>query len=138
MAIKGDKTIFEGKKFSELLEDIYNHSIDKKQQIDGLIKDLANVAKNATSSRTLDWIIPYAKEYLDISVKNDENLVKLAQIIQRSMASEIRSTNFSDKNDNSLTEKEKEQLLSGLSDIKNTQEKLDDTIKKIPKVTPKE
>lgn len=138
MAIKGDKTIFEGKKFSELLEDIYNHSIDKKQQIDGLIKDLANVAKNATSSRTLDWIIPYAKEYLDISVKNDENLVKLAQIIQRSMASEIRSTNFSDKNDNSLTEKEKEQLLSGLSDIKNTQEQLDDTIKKIPKVTPKE
>lgn len=138
MTIKGDKTIFAGKKFSELLEDIYNHSIDKKQQIDGLINDLANVAKNAKSGRTLDWIIPYAKEYLDISVKNDENLVKLAQIIQRSMASEIRSISSTDKNDNILTEKEKEQLLSGLSDIKNTQEQLDDTIKKIPKVTPKE
>lgn len=136
MAIKGDKTIFGGKKFSELLEDIYNHSIDKKQQIDGLIKDLANVAKNAKSGRTLDWIIPYAKEYLDISVKNDENLVKLAQIIQRAMASEIRSVTSISKDLNILTEKEKEQLLSGLSDIKNTQEQLDNTIKKIPKITP--
>jgi len=54
------------------------------------------------------------KEYLDINVKNDEQLVKLATVVQRLIAAEQKSGSESEFG---LSDKEKEQLLKSIDDV---------------------
>lgn len=75
-----DKIIFGKKKFSELLEEIYNNQKKKDLQISSLISELKPLVGDIGDA-TL--IVPLIKEYLEIGVKNDETLVKLAALIQR-------------------------------------------------------
>ena len=75
-----DMVIFNGKKFSNILEEIYNNQKKKSSQVQGLILELKDLIKNIGDA-TL--VVPLIKEYLDIGVKNDDQLVKLAIIIQK-------------------------------------------------------
>ena len=75
-----DKEIFKGKKFSNLLEEIYDNSRKKDTQISALIAELKPLIESI-SDATL--VVPMIKEYLEIGVKNDEHLIKLATVIQR-------------------------------------------------------
>jgi len=78
-------------------------------------------------------IIPMLKEYLEINVKNDEQLVKLATVVQRIMASEKRVSDSGD-NDFGLTEKEKEQLMDAIeNDVQELQTKKDEIESSIKK-----
>ena len=79
-----DKKIFKSKSVSNLFEEIYNNSKDTKSQVHALILDLQPLVENVGDA-TL--VVPLIKEYLDIKVKNDEHLIKLATVIQRSEAS---------------------------------------------------
>jgi hypothetical protein len=81
--------IFGGKTFSSLLQDIYRNSTEKKTQIGKLIEQLRPLVTNATEAAV---IVPMIAEYLDVAVKNDEQLVKMAAIVQRLMNTEA-STN---------------------------------------------
>ena len=65
-------------------------------------------------------IIPMLKEYLEINVKNDEQLVKLATIVQRLAQA---SAHGDSEGEFGLTEKEKEQLMQN---IENTVNELQD------------
>jgi uncharacterized protein YaeQ len=60
-------------------------------------------------------IVPLIKEYLEIDVKNDEQLVKIATIIQRTM------NNSASANDGSfgISEEEKAQLMAEIDKIQN-------------------
>jgi len=112
MAITEDK-IFEGKSFEGLLKDIYDNSAKKEKQINELILQLQPMIKNMGDATIL---VPIIKEYLEVSVKNDEHLIKMAAIVQRAM---IRETTGS--SEGLLTESEKRQLLdtvAGLEDGK--------------------
>ena len=75
-----DKEIFKGKKFSNLLEEIYDNSRKKDTQISALIAELKPLIESI-SDATL--VVPMIKEYLEIGIKNDEHLIKLATVIQR-------------------------------------------------------
>ena len=75
-----DKVIFGKKKLSDILEEIYGNSKTKEKQISVLISELRPLVKDIGDA-TL--IVPLIKEYLEIGVKNDEQLIKLAAIIQR-------------------------------------------------------
>ena len=69
------------------------------------------------------------KEYLEINVKNDEQLVKLATIVQRLGQ---RTGKGDSEGEFGLTEKEKEQLMSN---IQQTVEELQDHSDKLhPKI----
>ena len=59
-------------------------------------------------------LIPMIKEYMDINVKNDEQLVKLATVVQRLIAAEAKSGSESEFG---LSDKEKEQLLKSIYDV---------------------
>ena len=72
--------IYKGKKFSSLLKDIVVNSEDRNDTIQKLIDDLRIMVKSPNDAII---IIPLIKEYLDVTVKNDEQLVKLAAIVQR-------------------------------------------------------
>ena len=72
-----------------------------------------------------DWI----KEYLEINVKNDDQLVKMAGIVQRLISTEARA---GAEDEFGLSEEEKTQLLSGIEDtIKDIQTESDKIHNKI-------
>jgi len=75
-----DFELFKGTSFSDLMKDVYHNSKKKSRQIDGLIQKLEPLVRNQTDA-TL--IVPLIKDYLEVSVKNDDALVKLASVVQR-------------------------------------------------------
>lgn len=106
-----DKIIFGKKKFSDLLGEIYDNQKKKETQISALINELKPMIGDIGDA-TL--IVPLIKEYLEIGVKNDEQLVKLATIIQRMQNA---SSNNGD-NPFVISEAEKNQLLSSIDKLK--------------------
>jgi hypothetical protein len=105
-----DNIVFGSKKFSDILEEIYNNQKKKEKQISALISELKPLV-NEIGDATL--IVPLIKEYLEISVKNDEQLIKMATIIQR-----IMSNNGSTDGSLSISEEEKAQLLAEIDKFK--------------------
>jgi ferritin len=79
-----DKIIFKDKSFSSILEDIYKNSKKKESQIKSLIEELKPLIGSMGDAIS---VVPLIKEYLEIGVKNDEQLIKMAAIIQRAMNS---------------------------------------------------
>jgi len=99
-----DSNIFGKKKFSDLLKEIYDNQKKKEAQITALIGELKPLI-NDIGDATL--IVPLIKEYMELGIKNDEQLVKMATIVQRALASgKSEDENFG------MTEEEKQQLLS--------------------------
>ena len=72
--------IFNGKSLSDLFSEIYDNSRKKDKQISALISELKPLIEDVGDA-TL--VVPMIKEYLEIGVKNDEQLVKIATIVQR-------------------------------------------------------
>lgn len=75
-----DKIIFKNKKFSDLLEEIYNNTRKKDKKIDEMVK---NATSRITELGHIQTLGPIIKDYLDVGVKNNDMLVKLATIVQR-------------------------------------------------------
>ena len=75
-----DKEIFNGKTLSDLFSEIHDNSTQTRSQIKALISELKPLIENIGDA-TL--IVPMIKEYMEIGVKNDEHLIKLATVIQR-------------------------------------------------------
>lgn len=75
-----DIQLFEGKNLSGLFQEIYDNQVSKKQQIRELINSLTPLVEGIGDATLL---VPLIKEYMELGIKNDELLVKLAQIVQR-------------------------------------------------------
>ena len=99
-------TLFGNKTFSDLLKEIYNNS--KEKQISSLIKGLKPLIES-TGDATL--IVPLIKEYMEVAVKNDEALIKMAGIVQRAM------TTNTGGDDMLLSDKDKEILFQSLHEL---------------------
>ena len=125
-----DYEIFKGKTLSDVFKDIYDNSKTNKTQLEVLMKEVVGFIKDGD---TAIQIIPMLKEYLEINVKNDEQLVKLATVVQRIIASEKRIT--SDSGDEfGLSESEKQQLMDAIeSDVQELQIKKDEIESSISK-----
>jgi hypothetical protein len=80
-----DFELYKGKKYSSLLKDVVVNSEQKKDQIDILVSDLRSMIKTANDAIV---VVPLIKDYLDVSVRNDEQLVKLAAVEQRIISSQ--------------------------------------------------
>lgn len=99
----GDIEIFKGKKMSELFEDIYNNSKNRRESID----DIVNILQDKLNSlRDAIMIAPIIQEFLGVAVTNDEQLIKLATVLQRL----ITSSKSAGEDDGILTTKEREKL----------------------------
>ena len=124
-----DYEIFEGKTLSDVFKDIYDNSKTNKTQLEVLMKEVVGFIKDGD---TAVQISPMLKEYLEINVKNDEQLVKLATIVQRITAAEKRIT--ADESEFGLSEAEKEQLMNAIeSDVQELQIKKDEIESSISK-----
>jgi hypothetical protein len=98
-----DAVIFKKKKFSDILEEIYENQKKKESQISALIGELKPLI-NDIGDATL--VVPLIKEYMEIGVKNDEQLIKMATIVQRALQAQAQNNS----NELSFSEEEKAQL----------------------------
>ena len=125
-----DYEIFEGKSLSSLFKDIYDNTEYNKKQLDILTKEPVQFIKDGD---TAVQIVPMIKEYLEINVKNDDQLVKMAGIVQRLISTEQKAGS---EDEYGLSEEEKNQLLSNLEDsVKDIQEESDKINNRITSIT---
>ena len=94
-----DSIVFGDKKFSDILEEIYNNQKKKSEIGDATL------------------IVPLIKEYMEIGVKNDDALIKMATIIQRIV------NNSGDDGGLGISEDEKDALLAEMEKIQFTKDK---------------
>lgn len=128
-----DYEIFDGKSLSSLFKDIYDNTEYNKKQLDILTKELVGFIKDGDTAVQL---VPMIKEYLEINVRNDDQLVKMAGIVQRLISVENRA---GAEDEFGLSDSEKEQLIAGMEDtIKDIQfesDKIHDKIELATKET---
>ena len=117
-----DYEIFKGKSLSDLFKNIYDNTTRNKEQLEVLMKEVVGFIKDGD---TAVQIIPMLKEYLEINVKNDDQLVKVAAIVQRMIASE--SKGGADE-EFSLSDAEKEQLMSAVENVATEVQKHSDDV----------
>ena len=106
-----DNIVFKKKKFSDILSEIYDNQKKKEKQITGLISELKPLI-NDIGDATL--IVPLIKEYMEIGVRNDEQLIKMATIVQRAL------NNSNGEDALGITEAEKEELMAQLDELNNS------------------
>jgi hypothetical protein len=105
-----DSNIFGDKKLKDLFQEIYTNQKKKERQISALIEELKPMVESIGDA-TL--IVPLLKEYLEIGVKNDEQLIKMATVIQRCL--NANSTGGGDGF--GISEAEKTQLLNDINKL---------------------
>ena len=75
-----NQIIFDNKSFSDILKEIHTNQKKKSKQIGQLIAELRPLIQNLGDATV---VVPLIKEYMEVSVKNDDHLLKMAAIIQR-------------------------------------------------------
>ncbi len=116
-----DYEIFKGKSLSSLFQDIYENQNYNRKQLDVLTKNITSMIKDGD---TAVQIVPMIKEYLEINVRNDELLVKLANIVQKIISAESKGEAESEFG---LSEIEKQDIMNTIleHDTKDLQETSD-------------
>ncbi len=105
-----NETIFDGKTFGDLLKEIHVKSNKKEKIIHGLINELKPLVTDLGDATLL---VPLIASYLDMSIKNDDQLIKLANVVQKHMSK------ISNQGDNILlSEEEKAQLMNDIKHFK--------------------
>ena len=110
-----NQILFDDKSFSDLLKEIHGNQRKKAKQLASLIAELRPLVQSLGDATV---VVPLIKEYMEISVKNDDQLIKMAAIVQR------LSTSTSQNGDGGLlTEEEMNQLMDVAEEISKTVEK---------------
>jgi hypothetical protein len=104
-----DKVIFGKKKFSNILEEIYDNQKKKDKQINALINELKPMIEEIGDATLL---VPLIKEYLEMGIKNDDLLIRMAALAQRALNSESTDAGLG------ISDEEKQQLLDEISKFK--------------------
>ena len=75
-----NQVLFDDVSFSDLLKDIHGNQKKKAKQLASLIAELKPLVQSLGDATV---VVPLIKEYMEISVKNDDALIKMAAIVQR-------------------------------------------------------
>ena len=109
-----NQILFDDKSFSDLLKEIHGNQKKKAKQLASLIAELRPLVQTLGDATV---VVPLIKEYMEISVKNDDALLKMAAIVQR------LSTGAAQNGDGGLlTAEEMDQLMDVAEEIAKTVE----------------
>lgn len=125
MADKKDYELFKGKTLSDLFNDIYNNSNMTKTQMTNIINQLKGYVKNIEDAAVA---LPLITDAFTVSVKNDEHLVKLADIIQKL----LRGDGKLNADDGLvISDEDKDQILSEVEDYKVDKKKEEEKLAEV-------
>ena len=110
-----DQILFDGKSFGDLLKEIHGNQKKKATQLASLIAELRPLVQSLGDATV---VVPLIKEYMEISVKNDDQLIKMAAIVQR-----LSSSTANSGDGGLLTNEEMDQLMDVAEEIAKTVEK---------------
>lgn len=100
-----DFEVCDGKTFRDLCQDIVDRSQSKKDQIDSIFSELRGHIKNPAD---IQAFLPLIKDFLEVGIKNDEQLIKLTGIIQKLQSTQLEATGGES---GLLSEEDKEKIL---------------------------
>ena len=109
-----NQILFDDKSFSDLLKEIHGNQKKKAKQLASLIAELRPLVQSLGDATV---VVPLIKEYMEISVKNDDALLKMAAIVQR-----LSTGNANSGDGGLLTEEEMAQLQDLTEEIAKTVE----------------
>ena len=109
-----NQILFDNKTFSDLLKEIHGNQKKKAKQLAQLIAELRPLVQSLGDATV---VVPLIKEYMEISVKNDDALLKMAAVVQR-LSTGVASTG----DGGLLTEDEMAQLQDLTEEIAKTVE----------------
>ena len=75
-----NQILFDDKSFGDLLKEIHSNQKKKAKQLASLIAELRPLVQSLGDATV---VVPLIKEYMEISVKYDDQLIKMAAIVQR-------------------------------------------------------
>jgi len=81
MANFDDVTVFDGMSLSDLFKKIHKNNKDIDKQIGEFIETMKPMA--TTNAGNAVMLMPTVKDLIDVNVKNNEQLIKMAAIAQR-------------------------------------------------------
>ena len=99
--------IFDDKTLSDVFKDIYKNTESKREQINTFVTKLVRQIRTPEDAAVISPII---KDFMEVNVRNDEHIVRIAQIAQRAIAIGTKAASSTEL----LTEEEKQQLLSNI------------------------
>jgi hypothetical protein len=117
MALDLTQLVFEDKKLEDLIKEVYDNHKDQDKTLKTEITRLLSMISSPGDAIV---IIPMIKSLMDSSLKNDESLLKLVQVFQKSSES---SKKDAEDDLGILTEKDVEQLFSEINIIKAPKDK---------------
>ena len=110
-----NQVIFDDKSFGDWLKEIHGNQKKKATQLASLIAELRPLVQSLGDATV---VVPLIKEYMEISVKNDDQLIKMAAIVQR-----LSSGAANSGDGGLLTTEEMDQLMDVAEEIAKTVEK---------------
>ena len=110
-----NQILFDDKSFGDLLKEIHGNQKKKATQIASLIAELRPLVQSLGDATV---VVPLIKEYMEISVKNDDHLIKMAAIVQR-----LSSSTANTGDGGLLTNEEMDQLMDVAEEIAKTVDK---------------
>jgi len=116
MANFDDVTVFDGMSLSDLFKKIHKNNKDIDKQIGDFIDTMKPMATSNAGSAVM--LMPTVKDLIDVNVKNNEQLIKMAAIAQRASSSNNSSA------DSLIDMSEIEALLAEQKDIQDEGKKL--------------
>lgn len=75
--------LFSGKTYEGLLNDIYMSQSKTDRVLDSTIQQLKSLISNNAPLRDIALLLPLIKDFVSLSVKNQDSLVKLASIVEK-------------------------------------------------------
>ena len=90
MANFDDITLFGSTSLSDIFKQIHRNNKDTDKQINDLIDTLKPLASSNAGSAVM--LMPTVKDLIDVNVKNNEQLIKMAGIAQRAVTANAGSS----------------------------------------------
>ena len=123
--------IFDDKTLSDVFKDIYKNTESKREQINTFVTKLVRQIRTPEDAAVISPII---KDFMEVYVKNDEHIVRIAQIAQRAIAIGTKAASSTEL----LTEEEKQQLLSNIKleidDLQQETSEVEDELERLKAV----
>lgn len=114
-----DVKAFKDTSLGDVLEEAYERSQENKHLIEDLVDHLSGLIEDEGDAATL---VPVITDYMEISVKNNEQLLQLSQVIQRMYNATVRQTPQDDEDGGSdlLSDADKDYIRDVAEDLEDT------------------
>jgi hypothetical protein len=122
-----NEAIYGRTSLADVFKEIHVNQKEKNKQIESLIQQLSPLVKSLNDAAV---VVPLIKEYLEVGVKNDEQLIKMTAVVQRLLSSEAKVKTEAGISDWKLSPDELKQIQSDLKDLNQINKDIEESLAK--------